>query len=179
MRKSVLITVAMVSLLGACRQGEQSPTNNGTVATKVDAPATPAAPVSAEQAKALFHERHEGMEKIGKSTKTIKQTLDSSSPDLAAIGSSAATIADLAVKSSGWFPAGTDKNVLPKTRALPAIWEKPDDFAAKDHDFQQAAQALKAAADRGELDAVRARFAGLGKTCKACHDNYRAEEHPK
>ena len=41
--------------------------------------------MSAEQAQALFHERHEGMEKIGKATKTIKQTLDSSSPDLAAI----------------------------------------------------------------------------------------------
>ena len=100
-------------------------------------------------------------------------------PDLAAIKSSAATIADLAGKSSGWFPPGTGQDVLHKTRALPAIWEKPEDFAAKDKDLQQAAQALKAAADSGDMNAIKARFDDLGKTCKACHDTYRAEKHPK
>lgn len=185
MRTSVLIAVATVSLLGACRQSEQASANKETAATNAAAPATAAAaaaaaaPVSAEQAQALFHERHEGMEKIGKSTKTIRAALESSSPDTAAIKSSAAIIADLAGKSSGWFPAGTGQDVLHKTRALPAIWQKPEDFAAKDHDFQQAAQALKAAADSGDVNAVKAKFAALGKTCKACHDTYRAEEHPK
>jgi cytochrome c556 len=119
------------------------------------------------------------MEKIGKSTKAINQQLKSDSPDLAVIRSSAATIADLASKSSSWFPAGSGKEVNPKTRAKAEIWQKPEDFAAKDRDFQQAAQALKAAADGGDLDAVKARFADLGKSCKACHDSYRAEEHPK
>jgi cytochrome c556 len=182
MRESVLIAVATMSLLGACRQGEQAPVKSETAAANADAPAAPAAPaapVSAEQAQALFHERHEGMEKIGKATKTLKRTLDSTSPDLAAIRSSAATIADLAGKSSGWFPPGTGQDVLHKTRALPAIWQKPEDFAAKDRDFSQAAQVLKAAADSGDVNAVKARFADLGKTCKACHDTYRAEEHPK
>ena len=182
MRKSVLVAVASVSLLGACQKAEQAPANNevaSNVPAAPEAPAAPAAPVSAEQAQALFHERHEGMEKIGKATKTIKQTLDSSSPDLAAIRSSAATVAELAGKSPGWFPPGTDKAVLPKTRALPAIWEKPEDFAAKDRDLQSAAQALKAAADSGDMDAIKSRFADLGKTCKACHDTYRAEKHPE
>jgi len=185
MRKSLLIAVATVSLLGACQKSEQAAAGNETAATNAGAPeapaapAAPAAPVTAEQAQSLFHERHEGMEKIGKATKTIKQSLESSSPDLAAIKSSAATIAELAQKSSGWFPAGTGKDVLPKTRALPAIWEKPEDFAAKDRDLAQAAAALKAAADSGDLDAIKSRFADLGKTCKACHDSYRAEEHPK
>ena len=183
MRKSVLIAVATVSLLGACRQGEEAPANNESEATNAgatEAPAAPAAaPVTAEQAQSLFHERHEGMEDIGKATKTIKQTLDSGTPDLAAIKSSAATIADLAGKSSGWFPPGTGQDVLHKTRALPAIWEKPEDFAATDKDLQRAAQALKAAADSGDMNAIKARFDDLGKTCKACHDTYRAEKHPK
>jgi cytochrome c556 len=69
--------------------------------------------------------------------------------------------------------------VLHKTRALPAIWQKPEDFAAKDRNFQQAAQAFKAAADAGDVNGVKAKFADLGKTCKACHDTYRAEHHPK
>jgi len=29
------------------------------------------------------------------------------------------------------------------------------------------------------MNAIKSRFADLGKTCKACHDTYRAEEHPK
>ena len=180
MRKSVLIAVATVSLV-ACRQGEQAPANNEAAATNSDAPAppaAPAAPVTAEQAQALFHERHEGMETIGKSVKTIKQSLDSGSPDLAAIRAAAAKIDELAGKSSGWVPPGTGQDVLHKTRALPAIWEKPQDFASKDQGLQHAAQALKAAADSGDIGAIQARFADLGKTCKACHDSYRAEKHP-
>lgn len=180
MRNSVLIAVATVSLV-ACRQGERAPANNQAAATNNDAPvppAAPAAPVTAEQAQALFHERHEGMETIGKSVKTIKQSLDSGSPDLAAIRAAAAKINELAGRSSGWFPPGTGQDVLHKTRALPAIWEKPEDFASKDRNLQQAAQALKEAADSGDVSAIQARFADLGKTCKACHDSYRAEKHP-
>ena len=70
MRKSVLIAVATVSLLGACREGEQAPANNETTSANVDAsaaPAAPAAPVTPEQARALFHEHHEGMEHGGDS----------------------------------------------------------------------------------------------------------------
>jgi cytochrome c556 len=182
MRKSVLVAVASVSLLGACQKAEQASAGNEVASNAPAAPevpAAPAAPVAAEQAQALFHERHEGMETIGKSVKTIKQTLDSGSPDIAAIRAAAAKIDELAGKSSGWFPPGTGQDVLRKTRALPAIWEKPEDFAAKDRDLQQAAQAFKAAADSGDMIAIKSRFADLGKTCKACHDNYRAEEHPK
>jgi cytochrome c556 len=181
----MLIAVATVSLLGACNKGEQDSANNETAATNANAPEAPAAltasaaPVTPEQAHTLFHERHEGMEKIGKATKTIHTAIESSSPDLTAIKSSAATIAELSAKSSGWFPPGTGQNVLHKTRALPAIWQKPEDFAAKDRDFQKAAEAVKSAMDSGDLNAVKARFADLGKTCKACHDTYRAQEHPK
>ena len=180
MRKSVLIAVATVSLLGACRQGEV-PANNETPDSNVTGELSPRGgpSIMPEEAQAVFHERHEGMEAIGKSTKTIKQALDSGSPDMGAIRAASAKIDELAGKSSGWFPAGTDKTLLPKTRALPAIWGKPDDFAAKDRDFQQAASALKSAAEQGDVDAVRDQFAALGKTCKACHDTYRAEKHPQ
>jgi cytochrome c556 len=183
MQKSVLIAVAAVSLLGACQKAAQETASNETVSNDAPAahavPVAPAAPVSSEQAQAIFHERHEGMEAIGKSVKGIKTSLESGSPDVAAIRSSAAKIDELAGKSSGWFPPGTDKTVLPKTRALPAIWEKPEDFASKDRNLREAATALNAAAQTGDLSQINARFEALGKTCKACHDNYRAEEHPK
>ena len=72
MRKSVLIAVATVSLLGACRQAEQA---NATASASPTAEAgakgtiPAAAPVTAEEAQRVFHERHEGMEDIGKATK--------------------------------------------------------------------------------------------------------------
>jgi cytochrome c556 len=185
MRVAVLTALATVSLLSACRQPETQAHNS--LANDTAAPAAnsaisaipAAAPISAEQAQQLFHERHEGMEKVGKANKAIRQQLESGSPDLAVLRSSAATISDLAAKSSGWFPAGTGQEVLRKTRALPAIWQKREDFEAKDRDFNRAARALKDAAERGDMNAIKSRFADLGKTCKACHDTYRAEEHPK
>lgn len=181
MRESVLIAVATVSLLGACRQAEQTNTSANEVASSeagANSAAPAAVPVSAEEAQKIFHERHEGMEDIGKSTKAITRQLKSDSPDLGVIRSSSAIIADLASKSGAWFPPGTNVDVLPKTRALPAIWDKPEDFAAKDRDLQQAAQAVKAAAEAGDMSQINARFEALGKTCKACHDDYRAKEHP-
>ena len=180
MRKSVLIAVAAVSLLGACQQDEQANIVANEPAAQSANSATPAAaPVSAEEARKIFHVRHEGMEDIGKATKALSQTLKSDSPDLEIIRKSASAIAGLAPKSSNWFPAGTGQSVLPKTRALPPIWEKPEDFAAKDRDFIAAANAFKAAADAGDMNAIKSSFATLGKSCKACHDTYRAEHHPK
>jgi cytochrome c556 len=184
MRIAVLSAVASVALLAGCSQGTESATNNSALAEAetngaVPAPIPAAAPVGPDEARKLFHERHEGMEDIGKSNKAIAQQLKSDSPDLEVIRKAAATINELAPKSANWFPAGTNKDVLPKTRALPAIWERPDDFVAKDRDFQKAAAEFNAAAAGGDLEAIKSQFATLGKACKACHDTYRAEEHPK
>jgi len=181
MRKSVLIAVATVSLLGACRQAEQAnATTNVPASAEAGSARTSAiARVSADDAQKIFHERHEGMEAIGKATKALSQALKSDTPDLQTVRKSAATINDLASKSGNWFPPGTGQDVLPKTRALPPIWQKPEDFAAKDRDFQAAAKAFNAAAVSGDINAIKSSFEPLGKSCKACHDTYRAERHPK
>jgi cytochrome c556 len=181
MRKGVLIAVATVSLLGACRQAEQTDNtaNERATAEPGGNGAAAAAPVSAEEAQRIFHERHEGMEEIGKSTKAVSQALKSDTPDLGVIRKSAATINELAAKSGTWFPAGTGQDVLPKTRALPPIWQKPGDFAAKDRDFEASAKAFNTATVSGDLNAIKSSFEPLGKSCKACHDTYRAEHHPK
>ena len=92
MRVAVLTALATISLLGACRQPDTQANNSAPRnVTSDDASAnsvTPAAtPVSAERAQQLFHERHEGMEKVGKANKTIRQQLESGSPDLAVVRS--------------------------------------------------------------------------------------------
>ncbi|GAA4748503.1 hypothetical protein GCM10023264_13250 [Sphingomonas daechungensis] len=180
MRIAVLTALASVSL-AACGQ-EAAPTNTVAASETNAAEATPtvatpaAAPATKEEALKVMHERHEGMEDIGKATKTIKRSLDSSAPDVAEIQKSAATIAALAAKSSTWFPQGTGPDVR-KTGAKPEIWQTYPDFAAKDADFAKAAQAFDAAAKTGDLNQIKSAFGDLGKSCKACHDKYRSEMH--
>jgi len=129
-----------------------------------------------KQALAIMHQRHEGMEKIGDTNKLLRREVTSSTPFVPAIRSGAATIAGLSRQASGWFPAGTGPDVG-KTGAKPAIWQDPKDFAAKLHNFQVAAQAFNAAAASGDMEAIKARYADLGRTCNACHDTYRSEMH--
>jgi cytochrome c556 len=70
------------------------------------------------------------------------------------------------------FAPGSDKG---KTRAKPAIWENPEDFAAKLADFRREAAALSVAANSGDKSAAIAQFKQTGGTCKACHDNYKSQ----
>jgi len=180
MRTAVLTALATVSL-AACGQNasatNDSAARNASVKT-AEAPApTPAAvPATKDAALEIMHERHEGMEQIGKSTKTIKRALDSASPDIAEIRKASATIADLSVKSANWFPQGTGSDVG-KTGAKPEIWQSHEDFLAKVRDFAAAAKAFNAVAAGGNIDAIKSGFADLGKTCKACHDKYRSDMH--
>ena len=124
MRIAVLIALASVSLV-ACGQNATSTDNEAATnsAAPIENAVIPAAaPATKEEALKVMHERHEGMEQIGKSTKAIKRQLDSSAPDVAEIQKAAATIAELAAKSPNWFPLGTGPDVG-KTGAKPEIWQ--------------------------------------------------------
>ncbi|HVE00145.1 MAG TPA: cytochrome c [Sphingomicrobium sp.] len=142
----------------------------------VFAAAAVAAPLTKGRALAIMHQRHEGMEKIGDTNKLLRREITSSSPFVPAIQSGAATIAGLSVKANGWFPRGTGPE-LGKTGARPQIWQTPQDFIAKLHNFQGAAQAFNAAAKSGDMNAIKARYADLNGACKACHDKYRMDMH--
>jgi cytochrome c556 len=90
------------------------------------------------------------------------------------VRSSAANIANLAAKASGWFPLGTGPDVG-KTGAKPEIWQNQADFLAKLHNFQAAARAMNAAAAGADVSVMNARFDAMDNACKACHDKYRSE----
>ena len=190
MRNALIAATIASALLSACG-GPQTSSANNTQSNMSDTASPPAtasgstvtpgsAPdmtaVSGDQAKTVMHERHEGMETIGKTTKALKRQLDSASPDMAAVSAGAAQLNDLAGKASGWFHAGTGPDVG-KTGAKPEIWQNQQDFAAKLHNFQEAAKAFNAAAMSGEATAIKSKFGELGQSCKACHDKYRSEMH--
>lgn len=123
-----------------------------------------------------MHARHEGMKSIGKSNKAIARQIQGRSPDLSLIRLSARQIAKLSRQGSGWFPQGSGPE-SGKTGARPEIWQDPRDFAARLRNFQVAARAFDAAAAGSDVGAIRARFADMGGTCKACHDKYRRDMH--
>ncbi|HEU0284699.1 MAG TPA: cytochrome c [Sphingomicrobium sp.] len=181
MRKNVLIATATISLLSACREqvgeneAEVAAADQATPAPVVENTPAPPPPATREEALKLMHERHEGMEKIGKATKAIGAEIKKGDPNFGTIRTNADIINDLAKKSEHWFPAGTGPDVG-KTRAKAEIWQKPEDFAAKDRDFRQAARAFTGSANSADINSIKPAFAVLGKTCKACHDSYRAEE---
>jgi len=183
----VMFIAAGCLALAACGGPQTSQANNTQANVSNDSrpPATARssvavpvsmAPVSGDRAKAVMHERHEGMESIGKANKAIHDELHNDLPDLGVIRSSAAKIADLSTRASGWFPAGTGPDVG-KTGAKPAIWQNQQDFTAKLQTFQGDAKAFRAATSGNDLNAVKAKLADLGGACKACHDKYRSEMH--
>ena len=106
----------------------------------------------------------------------LRRQLTSRSPSLPTVRSSAANIAKLSAKASGWFPLGTGPDVA-KTRAKTEIWQNQHDFTAKMRDFQASARAMSAAAAGTDFGAMKARFGAMNDACKACHDKYRSEEH--
>lgn len=74
------------------------------------------------------------------------------------------------------FPAETSKeDRFGDTRALPAIWADFEGFAGKAQGFAAAVVELQAVAGAG-----RAELGGgvqkVGASCKACHDDYRAQD---
>ena len=175
--------IAVCFALLACSGSQSSQANNSHANTTVTAPAATTVStglitkrVSGAQARSIMHERHEGMETIGKTNKAISRELKGSSPDLGIVRAGAAKIAGLSRQASGWFPAGTGPDVG-KTGAKPEIWQSPDDFAVKLANFQKAAQAFNGVASSHDLEGIKRHFSDLGGACKACHDKYRSEMH--
>lgn len=77
---------------------------------------------------------------------------------------------------SAFWPAGSDNSNSEnaRTRALPKIWETFPEISKNNQELKDAAAALAAEAGNG-LDALRSNMGAVGKSCKGCHDTYRAK----
>lgn len=185
MKRAVLALGAVAALLAACDQPREDETqvlaeanaSGAEVSNIVEnaVAASEASPLQKQQALALIDERHQNYKRIGDAMKVVSQELRAPSPDLGRIRANADTIADLAPQVRDWFPAGTGPEAG-ETDARAAIWERPDDFAARARSFDLAAQRFNEVAQGADLEAIRAAHANLGGTCKACHDLYREKK---
>ena len=185
--RTLLVTALVATALVGCRQQEaaenvataEEPAENAAApaenaAASAPMAAAPAAPATPEEAQAAIKQREANFKQIGKAMKGISDTLKTGSPDVAVIKTSAATIADLSTKLPAWFAQGTGPDVG-KSEAKPEIWTKWNEFAADAKDFEVKAAAFNAAAQGGDIAAIKAAHADLGKTCKTCHDQFQLD----
>jgi cytochrome c556 len=119
--------------------------------------------------------RHEHYEELGKAFKAVRDQTTSTAPDFTAIEKSAGIINKASINQGQWFPKGTGPDAG-KTRALPEIWSKPDDFVAAQKMLGERAPKLLVAAKSKDIAAVKAAFKDTGGACKNCHDNFRSPE---
>lgn len=104
----------------------------------------------------------------------INAQLKADKPDLAAIQRSAAII-DFASQLPGeaYIP-GSETGGNPATRAKPEIFKDPKvkQIGGK---MREDVVKLNTVAKAGDIAAIRAQFGEVGKSCKACHDDYRKD----
>jgi cytochrome c556 len=119
----------------------------------------------------VIEKRQKLMKANSADAKAIKAGVESK--DYAAIETKAKDIAGNMDKVGDLFPKGSTSE---KSRALPAIWEKPDDFKKNAAKVKQAANDVAEAAKAKDDAALSTKVKALGDACGACHKNYRAEE---
>lgn len=82
-------------------------------------------------------------------------------------------MAELSKIAGSIFPEGSD---FGETSALPAVWEKPAEFAQAVKMFEEAAAKLNSAAQSGDMAMSATAFGDLGKACKNCHETFREKK---
>lgn len=73
-----------------------------------------------------------------------------------------------------FVPGSSTKELGDDTRALPAIWEKTDQFIEDYQTLGEKAEIVAAEAGKG-AEALRAAVGDLGRACGACHDDFRKD----
>lgn len=124
-------------------------------------------------AKGIVMERMMAMKSISESMKTIglmvrgkTQVEDAKLKDAAAaINKHATTIPKM-------FPKGS---INGPSEALPAIWEKWQDFESQAKDLASYASKIETLSDANK-DTLKPLFAGLAKTCSGCHQDFRKKK---
>lgn len=160
MTRSILTAAAALAVFAAA----------GAVAVAHDA-----ASLEYEGDKPPQVERWELMDEVGNNAQTLG---DMAKGDIAYDAEQARealqVIAENGERFLDLFPEGTETGH--DTRALPTIWSDREGFERIGNDMVEAANA--AVERTGEdFDAFRTAFRDVGQTCRACHQDYRAEKN--
>lgn len=124
-----------------------------------------------------IHARQANYKQIAAATKGINDQLRGGAPDIGAIRRASALLANYSGQIPRWFPRGTGAEAGVTTRARPEIWSDWAGFHRAAAGFYVAARTLNAAAQGGDVAAIRAAMPAVSHACSNCHDDYRAPEH--
>lgn len=127
------------------------------------------------QATGIVAERMHAMENMGRELKAIGDMLVGKVPfDAAAVARHADVLHDNCHRTTTLFPPGSLDH---HSRALPAIWEKPEAFQEEMQKLHNATEAFVVTASGGDRTALAASFEQIRNICSACHDTFRAPEN--
>jgi cytochrome c556 len=119
--------------------------------------------------------RHDHYKDLGDSFKSVRDLSHASTPDWVAIEKAATAVNEASVDQQRWFPTGSGPEAG-KTRALPEIWSKPDEFTDAQKKFADAAAKLLAVSRTHDPAALQDAFKNTGGACKNCHETFRGPE---
>lgn len=126
-------------------------------------------------ATGIVKDRMDSMSAMGKAMKTIIKELKSkSNMDSDLIIKSSQLIIKHSSMIPQMFPQGTHGK---PSEALPTIWSEWDTFTSMAEDTgSQAGNMQKLTESEAPRPQLMKQFATLGKTCKGCHTDFRAEK---
>ncbi|KCZ84188.1 cytochrome c signal peptide protein [Hyphomonas adhaerens MHS-3] len=151
----------LVAVLVACGTGEPEP------ATKSLSPE--------EQALAdIVKMRRANFKDLGAAFKAIGDELKAGRPSSTTVVFSIKSLNQYARDMENWFPEGSGPELGVKTDAKSEIWSDDAEFAQAMANFKAAVSDLTN--DAEDPATIPIRFQSAGKTCKACHDQFREED---
>lgn len=124
----------------------------------------------------MIKARQANFKAMGRANKGLSDELKKPEPAIAVIKENALSLETAAKRVGGLFPKGSGAESGEKTGALPTIWTKRKDFNAANAKLVATARAVQLAAASGDIAKVRAAAAGVGPTCKGCHDGFRGKD---
>ncbi len=122
----------------------------------------------------IIHARQNHFRTLGRTAKSIRDQAGRSHPNWAVVEADADRVERLASALPSWFPAGSGQGHGVRTRARPAIWAEPRQFARFARRLLHRAQQLRQAAASHDVRALRLRARSLGRGCDSCHRRFRA-----
>ena len=127
-----------------------------------------------EGASGVVADRMNAMKAMSGHLKAIGEMLNGRAAfDAESVGRHAEALSENCHKTHEAFPPDSGGH---HTRALPAVWERPEAFAEEMQRFHEATTALAEAAGSEQPSTLEPLFAEVGRACASCHETFRQTE---
>lgn len=141
-----------------------------TSALAISISLSPLAAQAHEGATGIVKERMDRFKDAGRTMKAMRFSIKQG--DFDEVEPKALSIEQWLKVAPDYFPAGSNHH---PSEALDLIWEENDRFLELADQAREAAATLKAAAARQDQAATEEAFGALAKSCKRCHQSFKAD----